>query len=100
MTYGEAWRLTRILLNDPASHVAAASAGWEHPASRESLVLMDLFDVTMAVNAGKKRPTPYPRPWPVDDGKRRTKPDADITQDQIIAALRAAGHTAALPGAA
>ena len=35
--------------------------GWQHPASRESLVLADLYDATM--QAHFKDAKPYPRPW-------------------------------------
>lgn len=97
MAWGEAIRLTKILAGDPSSQVAASIAGWTHAASRESLVLMDLFDLTHAANSDKKhRPKPYPRPWPAK-GRTKTKPAASLTQAEIIAALRFAGHTAPLP---
>ena len=97
MSWGEAFRLAQRLAADPSSAVGAALAGWDHPASREALILMDLYDAFTAANF--KRAKPYPRPWP-DRDKKRTKPGEGITQDQIIAALRAAGHTKALPGVA
>jgi hypothetical protein len=102
MTWGEAIRLTRFLTNDTASAVGAAVAELDRPTSREALILMDLYDVYVHIawlKAGGKgqRPKPYPRPWrPITT--RRTAPDARLTQDEIIAALRAAGHTARLPG--
>lgn len=101
MSYGEAWRLLAILQSDPSSYVAAALAGWEYPVSREDLVTRDLYDLThqlawqQAGGKGKK-PEAYPRPWPKVT-KTTTKPSADLTQDEIIAALRMAGHTAKLP---
>lgn len=100
MTFGEAIRLTEQLASDPSSHVAAALLGWQHPYSREALVLADLFDLQHQKAWGGKgaKPKPYPRPWPdQQSGKRTSKPAADITQDEILAALRRAGHTAALP---
>jgi hypothetical protein len=101
MTWGEALRLVNRLVLDPSSHVAAAISGWSEPMSRESLALMDLFDLQVLfrwVDGGKKgqKPKPYPRPWPAQT-KKRVKPDASLTQEQIVAALRAAGHTAPLP---
>lgn len=101
MSWGEAFRLTQVLATDPSSSVAAALAGWDMPTTRESLALMDLFDLThriaWAQGGGKgQKPKPYPRPWPTRSSKRVT-PDASLTQDEIIAALRAAGHTAPLP---
>ena len=62
MTFGEAWRLTQVLLTDPGSQVAAAVAGWENAASRESLALYDLYDLQHQSKA-KRKPQPYPRPW-------------------------------------
>lgn len=103
MTWGEAIRLTRALMLDPASAVCAAFNEFDRPTPREALVLMDLYDLYHQIawsKAGGKgpKPKPYPRPWPAST-KRRTGPDKSLTQDQIIAALRAAGHTAPLPGA-
>lgn len=97
MTYGEAWRLTQVLLGDPSSHVAAAVAGWDHPWSWEALALADLYDAFVAVNTPKKKQSAikkYPRPWP-DRSKSRPRPT--VTPEVAIAALRAAGHTKALP---
>lgn len=94
MSWGEAYRLTQILVQDPSSHVAASLAGLEYPITRVDLVLRDLYDLTHAIAAGKKRPKPYPRP---EVKKKRVQPDKSVTQDQIVAALRMAGHTAPLP---
>ena len=96
MTWGEAWRQLGILGNDPSSCVAAEIAGWSHPIDRVSLILMDLYDLQHASKV-KKAPKPYPRPWP-ESSKQRLKPSTHLTQDEIVAALRAAGHTALLPG--
>lgn len=62
MPWGEAIRLTRILALDPASAIGAAVANFDRPTSRESLVLMDLYDLTHS-RGTKRRPPPYPRPW-------------------------------------
>lgn len=97
MSWGEALRLTKILLSDPSSLVTAHAAGWEHPVTREDMVLRDLFDLThqAALAGSKKRAKPYPRPWKT--ARSRTKPAASVTQADILAALRHAGHTAPIP---
>lgn len=94
MTWGEAGRLVDLLLADPSSRLAAAVEGWTRPASEESLVLMQVVDVLSAAHL--KNPKPWPRPWP-RSSSRRHLPSAELTQDEIVAALRAAGHTAPLP---
>lgn len=96
MSYGEAWRLTMILMGDMSSQLAASVAGWDGPISRVDATLRDLFDLQHQSKSSKKVKA-YPRPWP-DKIKSLTKPNANVTQDQIIAALRFAGHTATLPG--
>jgi len=63
MPWGEAWRLTQVLADDPSSHVAAAVAGWTHPATREWLALADLVDVYVGAHARKGSTATYPRPW-------------------------------------
>lgn len=101
MSWGEALRLTMCLADDPSTRIGAALAEWTHPATRELLTLMELFDlehqVAWSQGGGKGgKPKPFPRPW--DKPKsRRAKPDESLTQAEIIAALRAAGHTAPLP---
>lgn len=99
MSWGEAYRLTQQLSSDPASAVGAALAGWEHPASREALAVMNLFDLMHQVawaQGGKKgaKPKPHPRPWP-DATRSRTKPT--VSQAEVIAALRMAGHEGPVP---
>lgn len=103
MGWGEAQRLTYVLASDPTSQVACALTGWDYPVSHESIVLMNLYDlqhhVAWAQGGGKgKRPIPHGRPWPLrEDQKKTISPAPGVTQDQIVAALRAAGHTADLP---
>lgn len=92
MSWGEAYRVTQQLATDPSSAVGASLAGWDYPASREALVLMDYYDAFAKLHF--KRPQPYQRPWP-DRTKQRPKPT--VSQKQVIAALRMAGHTGPLP---
>lgn len=80
MTWGEAIRLTTILSADPSSHVGAALAGWDHPASREALILMDLYDLQHQSKA-KRRPKPYPRPFP--DRHKRTFGRTRLTREGL-----------------
>ena len=61
--------LVRALLQDPRSRLASKLAGWDHPVTRDSAVLMDLFDLLHQANS-KRRPKPYPRPWAA---KKKTK---------------------------
>lgn len=96
MSFGEALLLVEALAGDPSSHVAAALGGWAYPISRADVTLRDLYDL-QHMSKAKRKPRPYPRPWP-DRVKKTLKPGAGWTQDQIVAALRFAGHTAALPG--
>jgi hypothetical protein len=101
MSWGEALRLVNRLVLDPSSHVAAVLNEFDRPTSREALVLMDLYDLNLRLawlKAGGKgqKPKPYPRPWP-QQSRKRAKPDASLTQAEIVAALRAAGHTAPIP---
>lgn len=92
MTFGEAWSLVQALATDPSSHVAAALAGWRHPWSQEAIILADLYDLQHQKAAGKKRVKPRPRPWDKKPERRRMVPDPSLTQEEIVAALRAAGH--------
>ena len=92
MTFGEAWLLVQALSSDPSSRMGAALAGWSKPWSHESLVLADLFDLQHAAASTKGRPKPYPRPWVKSTERRTMRPDPSLTQDQILAALRRAGH--------
>lgn len=62
MTITEASRLSLLLTTDPTTQTFVAANGWAYPASREFLVLADLFDAFSQVNF--KKPKPYPRPDP------------------------------------
>lgn len=95
MDWGEAIRLTRILRADPSSMLAAAMEGWDHPISREALALMDLFDLDMAVNSGKKKPKPHPgRPWkPTGKTTQRHGDVGGRSRAEVVEILNAHGHS-------
>lgn len=61
MGWGEAYRCFEVLARDPSSWVSAGLNGWQYPASRDALVLLDLFDLT--ARASFKKPKAYARPW-------------------------------------
>lgn len=87
MSWGEAWRLTQILVRDPASQVCAAVQGWDSPRSREWFLIADLFDLTHSVNS-KRRPERYPRPGDVPKHFGKT----NLSNEQVFAVLRTYGH--------
>lgn len=89
MTPRKAGVLAMGLAGRPDSLTAAAVSGWDRPASRESLVLMDLYDVTAAA-ASEGKAKPYPRPWPSSDGKRMGR--TDLPREEVLAILNAHGH--------
>jgi hypothetical protein len=64
------------LRHDTSSRLQAALAGWDYPATREAIVLMDLFDLQHN-SKSKRKIKPYPRPWPVNQkkigGKKTTR---------------------------
>ena len=100
MSWGEAWRITMLLIRDPSSHVCAAVGKWRHPWTWEAMVLADLFDLTHEVawrDGGRKgsKPKPYPRPWATDTTRRTLKPS--VSQERVLEALRDAGHTMPIP---
>lgn len=95
MSWGEALRATDVLVQDSASHVGAALAGLKWPVTFEAQVLMGIYN-TLIKSPWFKSAKPWPSPFP-ERTKRRTAPAPDITQAEIIAALRRAGHHGPLP---
>lgn len=87
MGYGEAFRLTVLLVRDPSSHVAAAVSGWEYPMSREALVLADMYDAY--ATATYKKPKRYPRPWKDADKTRLGKTNRPPAEVRALLAARA-----------
>lgn len=92
MSWSEAVRLSYILRADPSSALAAALAGWDHPISREALILMDHYDLDRGV-AGDKRWKGYPRPWKTSDKTtQRHGNAAGRSRAEVAAILNAHGH--------
>ena len=69
ITWLEAVYLVAVLLKDPTSWLQASRNGWDFPVSREWMVAAHHYDLVHAINS-KKRPKPYPTPWP-DPSKTR-----------------------------
>ena len=93
--WDESLRLVKILRADPSSMIAAAFEGWDHPISREALVLMDLYDLDMQVaTGGKVRDKHQGRPWRSDDRQRTRKGNAaGRSMAEIRDILNAHGHS-------
>lgn len=70
--------LVEIFLRDPASWTHAAVSKWKHPITYEWTVAVATYDLLAQVNSGKRKPKPYPRPWPDANVKTRglTRKDA------------------------
>lgn len=91
MEWGEALRLVHILRADPSSQLVAAVEGWDHPLSREGLMLADLIDVQQ--RAIFKKPPPYRRPFKPEDSTRKRRGNAaGRTPGQVVEILRRFGH--------
>lgn len=93
MPYGEALQLLEALSKDPSSSFAASLNNWPHPLSREGFALLDLYDLTEFWRTGKRGVEHPGRP---KAPRRKIRPT--VSQDTVIAALRAAGHTMPVPG--
>lgn len=93
MTWGEAIRLTQVLIAAPDSQIGAAMQGWEFPISRETAAVLDLFDLEHAKAA--KSPRPHSgRPWTHGkrSGSRRIGNVAGRTREEVRRILNAHGH--------
>ena len=94
ITWTEAHHLTSALLSDPASQLAAAAAGWDHPWSYEAMILADLYDLHLAANTDRRKRAsmkPYKRPYKQPRNTRRSQPPM-VDQAAILAALAERGH--------
>jgi hypothetical protein len=93
MSIHEAARLAEILLHDPSSETAAAVQGWDYPISREALVNLDLFDLTLLANSDPKKPKPKPhgmRPFKAAKTETQYGNAGGRSREQVEAILAAA----------
>ena len=88
--WAEGVQLVEVLTADPSSALAAALQGWDHPISREALLLADLYDLNHTVAAGGKKVTPHPARPKTDAKPERYGNAAGRTPDEVKAILRAA----------
>ncbi|MGG7507971.1 hypothetical protein [Plantibacter sp. YIM 135249] len=58
-----------VAARDPESVLHAAIHGWDHPVSREWMMLANIFDSSEANRLGKKF-KPMKRPWPERGAQR------------------------------
>lgn len=85
ITYLEAIYLVSVLERDPSSWLQAAKNEWTQPVSKEWMILANVYDLLAAVNS-KKKPKPYPRPWP-DSGTTRLGSKKPQKRSDVITAL-------------
>lgn len=73
----ELFLVVEMLLRDPTSWTGAATMNWKHPVSQEWAVLTATYDLLAQVNS-KRKPKPFPRPWPQAHAttKGKTRKDA------------------------
>ena len=97
MPFGEAIRLLKILRRDTTSQFAASMEGWEFPADRSALYLLDLYDLTVAANSDRKqgKPKPHPgRPYKLEDRDRQKFGNTGgRSRAQVVEILNRLGHT-------
>jgi hypothetical protein len=87
MSWGEATRLVTELARDPSAHTAAALAGWEHPISREWMLLVSIRDAFITKNF--KDGKPWPLPWPTTGHNVIGAANEQVlSQDEIDRVLR------------
>ena len=62
--------LVAVLLRDPSSWLQVSFNKWQHPVSFEWATQAATYDLLAQVHS-KRKPKPYPRPWP--DGKNSSR---------------------------
>jgi hypothetical protein len=99
MSWREAIDLTGELATDPSSHVAAAVAGWQFPASREWLALKVMADNYTSVKTSRRGAKLHQLPDPSDKPKRHVGTAAMSTTDlqAVLASHRSQAADTAPP---
>lgn len=87
ITWLEAIYLISILIRDTSSWTQSAMSEWKYPVSREWIVAAHTFDLFANVNSGKKKPKPYPAPWP-EVGTNRIGGKAKLDRKTVLERLR------------
>lgn len=59
-----------MLMKSTDSWLMATLSEWDYPVTREWTVLAHVYDLLALVNSGKKKPKPYPAPWPDENTKK------------------------------
>ena len=78
--------LVAVLLRDPTSWLQVSFNKWQHPVSFEWAAQVATYDLLAQVNS-KRKPKPYPRPWPDGKGGSR-KGTARADSREILARAR------------
>jgi len=68
--WSEVVYLVAVLLRDPSSWLQVSYNGWHHPVSFEWAAHAATYDLLAQVHS-KRKPKPYPRPWPDARGSTR-----------------------------
>lgn len=99
MSWREALDLVTELAGDPSSHVAAALAGWQFPASREWLALKVMADNYVAAKTSRRGAKLHQMLDPTDKPKKHVGTAAMSTTDMqaVLAAHRAQAPPSAPP---
>lgn len=85
MSITEAARQVAWLAKDPSTALAASVAGWEHPISREAVVLADIFDLVHDALIEQRVEPHWIRP-------SAPKVAQEIDHEAVAARLRQMGH--------
>lgn len=88
--WAEVVYLVAVLLRDPTSWLQVSVNKWHHPVSYEWAALAAQYDLHAQVNS-KRKPKPYPRPWPNDTNTRKGTARRDGRE--ILARARNGGLT-------
>jgi hypothetical protein len=77
VSWGEIVHLISVLLRDPSSWLQVSVNKWHHPVSFEWVAMAAQYDLHAQVNS-RRKPKPYPRPWPDSNaGNRKGQARAD-----------------------